>query len=596
MQKQLKIKFKEALTSVLPSTLFVLLLHFTIVPMPFYTLILFLVGAFLLILGMTFFSLGADISMMNMGEKMGAYLMKSRKLPLAIIATFLIGVFITIAEPDLTVLATQTPSVPNTVLIIAVAVGVGLFLTVSLLRILFQIKLSHIFIVLYSLIFILAAFTQEDFLAVAFDSGGVTTGPIMVPFVMAIGIGFASVRGDKTAEDDSFGLISLCAIGPIVTVMLLGMFYNTSSGSYTPASIPEIGSLFEVFYLFLASLPKYIKDVVLALSPIVLFFVFFQIFALRLPKRPLLKIGSGILYTFIGLVLFLTGVNVGFMPAGNFLGSELAGGDYQWTLIPLGMLLGFFIVAAEPAVSVLKQQVEDITEGHISGKVLGLNLSIGVAISVGLSMLRVVTGISIWYMVLPGYAIALLLTFFVSPLFTAIAFDSGSVASGPLTATFLLPFAVGATQAIGGNVLTDAFGIVAMVAMTPLITIQILGVVYRIKSARISKNVSNVYPEDTIVDYSQEDSVTEDSIMEVSTAGNNMEKAHVTGKDSLAKDPAAEDNTVKAASKNKDASIASANAGAVSEEATIRLKEDDRIEYNENNNTENHRSGEQEDD
>jgi hypothetical protein len=211
-------------------------------------------------------------------------------------------------------------------------------------------------------------------------------------------------------------------------------------------------------------------------------------------------------------------------------------------------------------------------------------------------MLRVVTGISIWYMVLPGYAIALLLTFFVSPLFTAIAFDSGSVASGPLTATFLLPFAVGATQAIGGNVLTDAFGIVAMVAMTPLITIQILGVVYRIKSARISKNVSNVYPEDTIVDYSQEDSVTEDSIMEVSTAGNNMEKAHVTGKDSLAKDPAAEDNTVKAASKNKDASIASANAGAVSEEATIRLKEDDRIEYNENNNTENHRSGEQEDD
>ncbi|HBI72725.1 MAG TPA: DUF1538 domain-containing protein, partial [Lachnospiraceae bacterium] len=221
MQKQLKIKFKEALTSVLPSTLFVLLLHFTIVPMPFYTLILFLVGAFLLILGMAFFSLGADISMMNMGEKMGAYLMKSRKLPLAIIATFLIGVFITIAEPDLTVLATQTPSVPNTVLIIAVAVGVGLFLTVSLLRILFQIKLSHIFIVLYSLIFILAAFTQEDFLAVAFDSGGVTTGPIMVPFVMAIGIGFASVRGDKTAEDDSFGLISLCAIGPIVTVMLL---------------------------------------------------------------------------------------------------------------------------------------------------------------------------------------------------------------------------------------------------------------------------------------------------------------------------------------------------------------------------------------
>ncbi|MBE5967917.1 MAG: DUF1538 domain-containing protein [Lachnospiraceae bacterium] len=556
MQKQLKIKFKEALTSVLPSTLFVLLLHFTIAPMPFYTLILFLVGAFLLILGMAFFSLGADISMMNMGEKMGAYLMKSRKLPLVLIATFLIGVFITIAEPDLSVLATQTPSVPNTVLIIAVAVGVGLFLTVSLLRILFQIKLSYIFIVLYSLIFILAAFTHEDFLAVAFDSGGVTTGPIMVPFVMAIGIGLASVRDDKTAEDDSFGLISLCAIGPIVTVMLLGMFYNTSSGSYTPASIPEIRSLSEVFYLFLSNLPIYVKDVVIALFPIVLFFVFFQIFALHLPKRPLLKIGSGIIYTFIGLVLFLTGVNVGFMPAGNFLGSELAGGAYRWTLIPLGMLLGFFIVAAEPAVSVLKQQVEDITEGHISGRVLGLNLSIGVAISVGLSMLRVVKGISIWYMILPGYILALVLTFFVSPLFTAIAFDSGSVASGPLTATFLLPFAVGATQAIGGNILTDAFGIVAMVAMTPLITIQILGVVYRIKSARISKDVPKVYVEDTIIDYNQEEP----------------------------------------ASDGKDASIVAANAKEVSEEVTIQLKEDSHIGYNKNNTIENHQSGEQEDD
>lgn len=523
MRKLLSIKLREAVLSVLPITAIVLLLHYTIAPLPFYTLLLFLAGALLLILGMTFFTLGADISMMIMGEKIGSHLTKSRKLPLIILTTLVIGIFITVAEPDLKVLARQTPAVPDMVLIIAVAIGVGIFLIISFLRILLQVKLSYILIALYGLVFLLAAFTHENFLAVAFDSGGVTTGPITVPFIMALGIGLASVRGDRTAEEDSFGLVALCSVGPIITVLLLGMFYNSSSGDYIPVSEPEAESISELLISFFSHMPEYVKEVAFALLPILLFFIIFQIFQLKIKKRPLLKIIVGLFYTFIGLVFFLTGVNVGFMPAGNLLGGKIAYGDFRWALIPLGMVIGFFIVAAEPAVHVLKQQVEDITEGSISGTAMGLSLSIGVAISVGLSMLRVTAGISIWYLIIPGYTIALALTFFVSPLFTSIAFDSGGVASGPMTATFLLPFAMGATEAVSGNILTDAFGIVAMVAMTPLITIQCLGLVYQIKSKRNAARNPQPITQDMIIEYWEEESERFALIEESSTDYNKYE-------------------------------------------------------------------------
>jgi hypothetical protein len=513
LKKLLTNKLQEALFSVLPITIIVTLLHLTIAPIPLHTFLLFLFGSILLIIGMAFFTLGADISMMVMGEKIGSYLTSSRKLPLVIITTFIIGVFITIAEPDLKVLARQTPAVPDMILIIAVAIGVGIFLVVSFLRILFQLKFSYILIGLYLIVFILAAFTHENFLAVAFDSGGVTTGPITVPFIMALGIGLALVRGDKTAEEDSFGLVALCSVGPIMTVLILGMFYNSSSGNYTAISAPEVNSLREVLLSFVHETPEYLKEVLIALLPIILFFVIFQILALHLKKRQLLKISVGVIYTFIGLVLFLTGVNVGFMPIGHLLGIKIVDGPYRWILIPLGMVIGYFIVAAEPAVHVLKQQVEDITDGNISGKSMGLSLSIGVAVSVGLAMLRVVTGLSIWYLIVPGYAIALILSFFVPSLFTSIAFDSGGVASGPMTATFLLPFAMGATEAIGGNILTDAFGSVAMVAMTPLITIQCLGLVFKIKSKRAVITEISPFVDDMILVFEEDDPYEEDQIL-----------------------------------------------------------------------------------
>lgn len=502
MNKNLLIKIRESCSAVLPITAIVLLLHFTISPMPPGLLAMFLLGAVFLIIGMGIFTLGADMAMMPMGEKVGARLTQSKRLPLLIIVSFLFGMVITIAEPDLTVLAQQVPSVPDMTLIVTVACGVGIFLVLALLRVIFQIRLSNLLLIFYGIVFLLAAFSSADFVSVAFDSGGVTTGPITVPFIMALGIGVASVRGDRNSRDDSFGLVALCSVGPILSVLLLGLFFDSSSGSYGMEKIEAVQNAGELFRLFGSMLPEYMWDVFVALAPIVVFFALFQVFSLKLSVRQLIKIGVGILYTYFGLVFFLTGVNAGFLSAGSYLGETIASLPYRWILIPLGMVIGFFIVAAEPAVHVLNKQVEEISNGSISRRSMLMSLSLGVSVAIGLAMLRILTGISIWYCILPGYIIALVLTFFVPKIYTAIAFDSGGVASGPMTATFLLPFAMGACESMGGNVLTDAFGIVAMVAMTPLIAIQILGLIshHKNKKAMQSTTVLPEAPEEDIID------------------------------------------------------------------------------------------------
>ena len=330
----------------------------------------------------------------------------------------------------------------------------------------------------------MAMFVPKDFLSVAFDSGGVTTGPMTVPFIMALGVGISATRSDRHAADDSFGLVALCSIGPILAVMILSMIFKADSSSYTPPVIPEIGDSKELFLLFARELPVYMKEIAVSLLPIILFFMIFQIFMLKLTTRKLKKIAIGLAYTYAGLVLFLTGVNVGFMPAGNYLGQVLAKSAHPLFLVPIAMIMGYFIVKAEPAVYVLNKQVEEITDGAISSKAMGMGLSLGVAVSLGLAMVRVLTGISILWFLIPGYAIALGISFFVPKIYTAIAFDSGGVASGPMTAAFLLPMAQGACSALGGNIVTDAFGVVAMVAMTPLITIQVMGLASRIRAKR----------------------------------------------------------------------------------------------------------------
>ena len=482
----IKAKLAEAFSSVLPVTIIMLLLMFSITPMDNDIFVAFLIGVFLLIIGMGLFTLGAENSMSNIGERVGADIVRSRKMSLVIIVAFVMGFVITISEPDLTVLATQIPSIPNSVLIYSIGIGVGIFLAFSLVRIIFHINLKWVLILCYLAVFVLAAFIPENFLAIAFDSGGVTTGPMTVPFILALGFGVSSIRSDESGSD-SFGLVALSSVGPILTVMILGLVYPVDASTGGESSFATSPDTVGAMRIFLHNIPEYMLEVGKALLPIVALFFLFQIFRFKMNKRNLIKILVGLVFTYVGLVCFLTGVNVGFMPAGRYLGTTLgsmgaAGGfSLKWVSVPVAMVIGYYIVKAEPAVHVMTKQVNEVTAGAISDKMLLKSLSIGMAVSLGLAMIRALTGLPILYFLVPGYLIAIVLSFVVPDIFTAIAFDSGGVASGPMTATFLLPFAMGICEAVGGNVITDAFGVVAMVAMTPLITIQITGLVYSYK-------------------------------------------------------------------------------------------------------------------
>ena len=483
MNEKLKEKIHESLSSVLPITAIVLVLSVTLAPMEIGTLALFLTGAVLLIIGMGFFQLGAEMAMTPLGQGIGGRLVKSRRLLLIVVVGFLMGVVITISEPDLQVLANQVASIPNQVLIWTVAVGVGIFLVIAILRILFHIGLSQMLLVFYVLLFLLSFFTPSEFTAVAFDSGGITTGPMTVPFIMAVGVGLSAARSDPDGTNDSFGLIALCSIGPIMMVLLLGIFYHPTEAVYTAVQVPTVLTTRDVIHQFVLALPQYGEEVLISMLPVVGVFVLFQLMTRHYRRRQVLRISVGLLYTLIGLILFLTGVNIGFAPVGNLLGSGLAGdGWMKWLLIPIGIAIGYYIVKAEPAVQVLNEQVEDLTGGTISRQMMNLSLSVGVACAVALAMVRVLTGLNIYWILIPGYMLALVLSRLVPQVFVGIAFDSGGVASGPMTSTFLLPLAMGACTAVGGNVVTDAFGIVALVALAPLIAIQIMGLIFAYKS------------------------------------------------------------------------------------------------------------------
>ena len=495
-------KLKESAQSVLPISIIVLLLHITIAPLPLGTLMLFITGTILLIFGMSLFTMGVDMAIMPMGELIGSKLVEPRKLWILIAGSFLLGISVTVAEPDLQVLVKQVPAIPDFTLIAAVAFGVAVFLVIALLRILFQIKITYILIASYTLAFIMAFLSAPDYLAVSFDSGGVTTGPITVPFILALGAGVSAVRSEKSAEEESFGLCGICSIGPILAVLILGKFYNSSGGNYGFTTPENVDNLLELIKLYGNGLVMFFKEDALALLPTVAIFFVLQFVKLRLPKSQLIKIILGVIYTLFGLTIFLTGVNIGFMPAGTFLGRIMGALPYNWVLIPLSIVLGFFVVMAEPAVHVLTKQVEEITGGAISKKMMMAGLSLGVAIALALAMIRIMTKISIWYFLFPGYVLSLVLTFFVPKIFTAIAFDSGGVASGTMAAAFILPFAIGVSESTGGNAMRDAFGIVAMVAMMPLVTVQIMGVLYNIKLKRMqSLSEKNDLDQDRLEEY-----------------------------------------------------------------------------------------------
>ena len=480
MLKILSEKLKESFASVLPVTLIVLVLSFTpLVDFSLKQLVVFCICAVFLVIGIGLFNLGADLAMTPMGEHVGSGLTKSRKLLLLLSVCFVMGVLITVAEPDLSVLAEQVKNaVEPMLLIVTVGIGVGFFLLLAIVKVVWKKDLSTIIIFFYMALFMLGmlmlTFGKEQFVPLAFDSGGVTTGPITVPFIMALGVGVAGAIGGKNANENSFGLIALCSIGPIIALMGLVIF---SKGDLTYKLSPESYSIdASLGENFIPTVAAVAHEVLVALGLIVVFFLALQFVALRLSKAKLVQMSFGICYTFVGLVIFLTAVTVGFMPVGFELGCNLA--KMPRALVVSGFVIGMVVVLAEPAVHVLNKQVEDITGGLVSKRSMLIALSVGVGLSIGLSMIRIIVGFPIIYYLIPGYFISLALSFFVPKLYTAIAFDSGGVASGPLTSSFILPLSIGACSVIhdgGDSILSYAFGIVAMVAMTPLITIQVMG-------------------------------------------------------------------------------------------------------------------------
>ena len=472
MLKILIAKLKESVISVLPVSAIVLILML-VFKFEVTEIVTFAICALFLIIGISLFNLGADIAMTPMGESVGTGLTRSKRVTILLSVCFVLGLLVTIAEPDLTVLAKQINESNIWLIIIPVGIGVGLFLVLAVAKIVFHINLSALLLFFYLMLFAICSIVIDsgliNIVPLAFDSGGVTTGPITVPFIMALGFGISSTIGGKDANENSFGLIALCSVGPMIAVMIL--FLILGAGDVVPETYPTVSdNLAEFGGIVLDNL----GSVALALGLIVAFFLILQFAVLKLPKTRLIKIGIGVAYTFVGLIIFLVAVTVGFIPVGAKLGEKLAEFN-QIFLVAFGFVIGMVVVLAEPAVHVLNKQVETVTDGGVKKLEMLIALSGAVGISIGLSMIRMIFGFSLLFYLIPGYLISLGLSFFVPKIYTAIAFDSGGVASGPLTSSFILPLVVGACYTLGGNVLTDAFGVVAMVAMTPLITIQILG-------------------------------------------------------------------------------------------------------------------------
>ena len=493
----------ESLSSVLPIALIVLVLSFTLVPLPAGDMVLFLIGVVCLVFGMSVFTAGAEMSMQPLGAKIGSTIAGSRKIWIIAFVSFVIGIIVTISEPDLQILADQVDGIENMVLILTVSVGVGVFLMIAVMRIVFGWNLRIILIAFYAVALTLSFFLPDGFKTLAFDSGGVTTGPMTVPFIMSIGAGVSAAKVSADNRDDSFGITGLCSIGPIIAVLVLGIVLGVEGGSYTPSVMTPIVDTREGLLEYAHGFAEYAPEVLMALAPIIVFAILFQIITRAFTKVQVIRMTVGVFYTFIGLAVFLTGANVGFVPTGTAIGTSLAGLWGGTPLIFISILLGYFIVKAEPSVYVLNKLVEDMSAGAISGKTTGFGLSVGVAAALGLAALRIIFEIPLIWILIPGYIIALTLSFFVPKIFVGISFDSGGVASGTMMSAFVLPLCMGACNALGHDVMINAFGCVALVAMAPIISIQICGLVYRLKTEqRVRRFVS---ASESFIDYGYTD-------------------------------------------------------------------------------------------
>ena len=490
-------KFKEVLYSVLPITILVLILNFTLTPIETGMLMRFLFGAVLIVVGLTIFLLGVDISIAPIGNVMGTTITKTNKLWVVAIAGVILGFFISIAEPDLHILAGQVDLVTGgliskTSIVGAVSLGIAVMLAVGLIRIVYNYPLYKLLFILYSLILFIAIFVSPEFLAISFDASGATTGALTVPFILALALGVSKLKKDsKSSEKDSFGLVAIASTGAIIAVMLMGLLFRiekitgTLEDRETVISAP-LRSVAELFSPFIQKLPLLAFESMVALLPILIIFLIFQKLSFKLSARSVRKILFGMMFTFLGLVLFLLGVNAGFMDVGSAVGKSIASLDNKAYLLAVGFILGFVTILAEPAVYVLTHQIEAVTSGYVKRKIVMMSLSVGVGLAVALSMIRIIVpGLQLWQYLLPGYILSCGMMFYVPELFVGMAFDSGGVASGPMTATFILAYAQGAAEAVeGANVLVDGFGMIAMVAMTPIIALQVLGLFYKLKSKK----------------------------------------------------------------------------------------------------------------
>lgn len=492
MGKKIYNALKESFNTIYPVIFIVFLLNI-ILKLDFLDLMAFLISAIIIVIGITLFSFGVNISLIPIGKEIGESLVKSKKMSLILIISFFLGFVVTIAEPDLILLAGQLTNIPNLLFIIIVSIGVGIFLMISTYRIFHKQNFNTTIVIFYSLILLLVFFVSKEFIPISFDAAGATTGTISVPFIISFGLGLISTRNDLKSKEDSFGMVGICSIGPIVTVLIMGLFYNLES-SYT-ININENSNLFSVFT---TGILKYAKEILITILPIIAVLIIYQLINKKYQKKELKKIFLGIAIIFLGLTFFLLGANVGFLKIAYVIGNSLVLSKYNYLLLPLGAIIGYFIIQSEPSVKVLTEQIEEITGGSISRKIMTICLSIGVSLAVLLSLTRVITGISILWFLIPGYFISILLSYFIPKIFTTIAFDSGGAASGAMTTCFLLPLAIGATNALNGNIITDAFGMVALVAMAPLITIQLLGLIYKIQKQR---SIATITIDETIINY-----------------------------------------------------------------------------------------------
>ena len=488
-------KLKEAILSIFPIAV-VMLVSSVILNFSSETIISILFSTLLLIIGVALFTYGAELSMIEIGKVIASTLVKTKKTVLITLVALVVGIIITVAEPDLKILAAQMTAISSTTLILCVGLGVGIFLSLAAIRILYQIDLKKIIAIFYLILIVFVLFSNKNMIPLAFDSGGVTTGPMSVPFIIAMGIGFSKARPRKEAKENSFGLVALCSIGPILTVLLLGLLMP-SNMTYKYNIDPEVTSYTVLLKNYVQEILPILKDVVISLLPILAVFIIFNIITKKVKAKKIRTVIAGLIITLLGLALFFLGVNAGYMPNAYLLGIELHDKLGLITIL-FGIVVGFVIVRAEPAVSVLTEQIEGMTEGSLKKSLLVNTIACGVAIAVAISITRVMTGIPITWFLIIGYSIALILMIFTPKIFTMVAFDSGGAVSGPMTTSFLLPFIIGICYAHQGNVLTDAFGLVAMVALSPLITIQILGIVYRIVS---SKKPDTSKLDETIIDF-----------------------------------------------------------------------------------------------